>query len=299
MFHLHAGKNCVIHLNNINQLIEQKCYFGLDIPINSCCSSCAVKYVVENLNQLIDAANTNNIHSMIVLGYYYMLETDYNNAIKYYKMVLSNDHSKLLNDDYNMLLNNLGDIYCRELNEDEMKKYYLMAIDNGSIIAMYNLGYHYFVHAQYDEMKKYYEMAIQHNDTKTFYYFGKYYELIEKNYDKMKECYENAIKSNHITSIYRLGQYYELTEHDNILAQKYYLMLIDNGCHFELINKFEIIRLYFLTKNKEFVMTSISDDKIQQINNFLNNAIQEICQSCFLENLCCTKNNVYLCGLCY
>ena len=49
-------------------------------------------------------------------------------------------------------------------NYDLMKKYYLMAIEHGSIIAMFNLGCYYDDINDFDEMKKYYLMAIKYGN---------------------------------------------------------------------------------------------------------------------------------------
>ena len=52
-----------------------------------------------------------------------------------------------------------------EKNYDEMKKYYLMAIENGNVEAMCDLGdYYKHVENNYNEMKKYYMLAIKKGD---------------------------------------------------------------------------------------------------------------------------------------
>ena len=51
----------------------------------------------------------------------------------------------------------------KEYNYDEMKKYYLMAIDKGSSKAMNALGLYYqYTEPNYNQMKKYYLMAIEY-----------------------------------------------------------------------------------------------------------------------------------------
>jgi len=74
-----------------------------------------------------------------------------------------------------------------------MKKYFLMAIKKGNVLAMYNLG-HYFqcIEQNYDEMITYYMMAIEKNYLDAMYNLGLYYESIKK-YDDMEKYYLMAI----------------------------------------------------------------------------------------------------------
>ena len=69
-----------------------------------------------------------------------------------------------------------------------MKKYYLMAIDkcyntklNGDIQAINRLGKYYKSQKDYDNMKKYFLMAIDKGDTDAMYSLGSYYKEIENN----------------------------------------------------------------------------------------------------------------------
>ena len=51
---------------------------------------------------------------------------------------------------------NLAMEYYKSKNYDEMKKYFLMAIDKGNLFAMNNLGLYYkYYEKNYDLMKKY------------------------------------------------------------------------------------------------------------------------------------------------
>jgi uncharacterized protein len=86
----------------------------------------------------------------------------------------------------------LGKYYQKEKNYDEMKKYYLMAIENGSIEAMRHLRLSF--KCTNNEMKKYYLMAIENGDISAMFNLGLYYQHIEKNYDEMKKYYFNIIK---------------------------------------------------------------------------------------------------------
>ena len=187
-----------------------------------------------------------------------------------------------------------------EKNYDLMKKYHLMAIKIGGYDSMNSLGYYYrHIEKNYDLMKKYYNMAIDKNYLLTYYNFGHYYQYTEKNYDLMKKYYTKAIQSGDVDAMIQIGQYYDEIENNIQLAQKYYLMALNKNKYPVLIKKFDIIKLYFTSNNKNFIKNNASGEQKNRLAYFLDNAVDEICQSCFLENLCCVKNNVYLCGLCY
>ena len=56
----------------------------------------------------------------------------------------------------------IGYYYYIIFNENLMKKYYNISIDNGNLLAMNDLGYYYqYINYNYDLMKKYYLMAIE------------------------------------------------------------------------------------------------------------------------------------------
>ena len=58
-------------------------------------------------------------------------------------------------------MNNLGLYYKSIQDYDQMKKYYLMAIEKNNEKAMYNLAIYYKSIKDYDQMNKYYLMAIE------------------------------------------------------------------------------------------------------------------------------------------
>ena len=116
---------------------------------------------------------TNESDKLLWIGNYYKLNKKYNEMKKYYLMAIE------LNDSDAMF--NLGHYYHQiEINYDEMKKYYLMAIKLNNSLAMNNLGYYYKEIKNYDEMKKYYLMAINLNNSNAMINLCVYYEDIEK-----------------------------------------------------------------------------------------------------------------------
>ena len=87
-----------------------------------------------------------------------------------------------------------------------MKKYYLMT----NSTSMHNLGiYHQYTDKNYDEMKKYYLMAIEKGCLDSMHDLGNYNQYTDKNYDEMKKYYLMAIEKGCSDSMYSLGHYYK------------------------------------------------------------------------------------------
>jgi len=104
---------------------------------------------------------------------------------------------------------------------DQMKKYYLMAIEKGNEYAMNNLGFHYeHIEKDYELMKKYYLMAIEKGYKNAMYNLGFYYEEI-KDYDQMKKYYLMAIEKGHCIAIFDLEKWYQKNKDTVGLLQLY------------------------------------------------------------------------------
>jgi TPR repeat protein len=135
-----------------------------------------------------------------------------------------------------------------EKNYEEMKKYYLMAIENGNSNAMFHLGlYYYYIEKNYEEMKKYYLMAIENGNSYAMYNLGYYYENIEKNYEEMKKYYLMAIENGHSRAMYALCTYYDDTKEpiENLYIDLVNISnkneIIDNKI-MKLLNKYEHLK---------------------------------------------------------
>ena len=63
---------------------------------------------------------------------------------------------------------------------------------------------------------------------------------------------------------------------------------------YELLDDISIIKIYYVVKDKEFVMNNVTDDQKNKIQNFIKNKTDDICKSCYLQMDC--VNNI--CGLC-
>ena len=160
-----------------------------------------------------------------------------------------------------------------EKDYDQMKKYYLMAINKGDSNSMYNLGCYYRdVEKDYDQMKKYYLMAINKGDSNAMNNLAWYYQNVEKDYSQMKKYYLMAIDKGNSNSMNNLAWYYQNVEKDYDQMKKYYLMAIDKGntkAMDKLLNFyskqelfFDKMKLVFKHKNlvnKQVIIKSIID----------------------------------------
>ena len=64
---------------------------------------------------------------------------------------------------------------------------------------MYNLGnYYHYIEKNYDEMKKYYLMAVEKGHIKAMNDLGYYYKTIENNHDISKKYLSTLLKSSNI-----------------------------------------------------------------------------------------------------
>ena len=87
----------------------------------------------------------------------------------------------------------LGLYYHNIKDYDNMKKYYLMAIENNNDSAMFKLGRYYDDIEDYVNMLKYYNMVILHGSSdfksRAMNNMGLYYKNIMKDYDSMEKIF--------------------------------------------------------------------------------------------------------------
>jgi TPR repeat protein len=154
------------------------------------------------------------------------------------------------------------------INKENTEKFYKMAIDKGSINAMYNLGHFYFE---------------------------------QKDYENMLQCYLKAIELKEVDSMYELSIYYQnKQDFDNML--KYYLMAIetkDLGDYPEknLIN--DGMKDFNIFKVKDLLETVESPSIVVQTQINILKQQKEIMIYDNKKNLFLKLNNIIDCGICY
>ena len=141
------------------------------------------------------------------MAFYYNLNTMDKEKIK--KQIDTLLH---LNIEDGNVLNDLGTYYHHLDDDENMKKYYLLAIEKNNIIAMNNLGNYYNHIKNYDEMIKYYLLACDNHNWNAMIKLGNYYKNIN-NYKKMKKYYLMAETINNNlwwfnSPLIKIGDYY-------------------------------------------------------------------------------------------
>ena len=127
----------------------------------------------------INKYDITNGYILFFIGEYYEFKNiNYNEMIKYYLMSIDKDNINAMN--------NLARHYESIHDYDNTVKYYLMAIDKGCSSAMNNLGHYYFFDANHDEMLKYFLMAIEYGNKTAMKNLAIYYSLIS-DFDNAKK----------------------------------------------------------------------------------------------------------------
>lgn len=149
-------------------------------------------------------------------------------------------------------------------------------------------------------MLKHYTKAVELNNIDAMVNLGIYYHYIAKNYDQMMKYYNLAIIFNNPCAMCNLGNYYKKIKNHELM-QKYYLMAIEhneiNALHF-LLEHISIIKIFSLVHNKQFVINHSDVYNELKLQKFLKKTSFQICQICYQENYCQTKDDIYVCALC-
>ena len=126
-------------------------------------------------------------------------------------------------------LNMLGTLYDDEENYKEAEKWYLKAIDKGSLIAISNLAYNYIELEDYAKAIKYYkEYEKVADNPDNYYWMGFAYSYLE-DYKNAKEWYLKAVKTDEGGfSENQLGVIFD-DEGNQKEAMKWYLASIKKG----------------------------------------------------------------------
>lgn len=196
--------------------------------------------VIFNNGELCE--NPDNVELAHHLGIICVVQHKYDAAEKYYLIAIQNN--------YNVSMYNLANMYAKQKKYDYAEKYYFMAIENGYNKALNNLAYMCEIQNKYDDAEKYYLINIERNNN------------ISKN--NLVDMYEKQNKHDEILIIYhKYNKYlqFNINEHvHSILTKKVNINNIRLLQNF-LPNKSGII------KKQDFSMT---DQILLDITNFIN-----------------------------
>lgn len=215
-------------------------------------------------------------------------------------------------DDYNYL-----GYYYQYYSVDHTKaeNCYLMAcdIEKNNIFVMKNLGYYYFSIQNIEQGEKYYLMAFgsrSEGDINAILALAyDYYDINREKAEKYLQQYsEIGLEKNPREVSFNLAKYYHYTKKNMDLAEKYYLVTIENGNDKVIM---EVVNYYVSNKNYEKAtkyyliaakkgnvdvlntLTSGSGFWLSKINEYYNDDMFDVFKLCIqyqehikLENVC-------------
>ena len=263
---------------NLNEMTRVK----RNIPIEIDCETLDPDCQVLTSSPIISTTTMVNVgtkrsrewegKSAFNMGNYFNKKKDYENMKKYYLMAIEKGNLSAMS--------NLGYYYHKINDKKNMKKYYMMAIDKGHTNSMVNLGFYYQQTGDYEKMKKYFLMAIEKKNVIGMFKLGKFYKEIG-DVNNMIQFYQMASELGHDKSMNNLGNYYlEKKDYENM--KKYYLMAIEHGnaaamnnlgLYYKNIEDYETMKKYFTSAVEAGNKTAM----LNLINYFESNDVCDIC----------------------
>ena len=190
----------------------------------------------------------------------------YEDAIAIYKKLASSGDKEA---------NNIIGV-CYQLGLNDVKnaeKYFLLAIENNDIAAIYNLALLYNEETKnYKEAEKYYLMAVVKKNISAMNNLGTLYADKLLDYTKAEKYYLMAIDKNHVLAMNNLALLYQRELKDYIKAEKYYLMAVENN-DISAMNSLGILYVKNLNENKKaekYFLRAIENNDIGAMNNIAN-----------------------------
>lgn len=109
--------------------------------------------------------------------------------------IMHNDVTKLSS----IVLNYYGIFNKIKNNNKETEKYYKLAIEKGSIIAIQNLASHYDDQENYETAEKYYKMSYEKSIPESIFILAKFYDD-RKKFEEAEKYYKLCIENIYKTS---------------------------------------------------------------------------------------------------
>uniref|UniRef100_A0A6C0H6C5 RING-type domain-containing protein n=1 Tax=viral metagenome TaxID=1070528 RepID=A0A6C0H6C5_9ZZZZ len=231
----------------------------------------------------------NDSNVLNIIGIYYRhVKKDNENAKKYYLIAIEKENEDAMY--------NIGYLYDKEKDYENAKKYYLMAIVKGNTSALNNLGNLYYDKKDYENAKKYYLIAIEKGNDSAMNNLGLLYYKVEKDYENAKKYYLMSAEKGNNDAMNNLGSLYYNIEKDNENAKKYWLMAIEKGNESAMNNIKQImnkIELYLCLKEIENKTELVENEikklkKVKKVNEYENKLI-------YFDGL----NNIKNCEICF
>ena len=273
--------------------------------------------IISNNKILLDSDNC------VIIGLYYGLKKNHEEAKKYYKMGIEKDNSTSM---FYLALY----YYTIKKNYYQAVKCYQMAVERNNSNAMVHLAFYY----QTDELDyklaiKLYLKAVEQNNSYAMLNLGCYYLTIEKNYNLAKKYLIMAVEKNNPYAMMKLANYYFKIEKKYELSIKYNLMGInfDNSLaminlafyYYKIENNYELAKKYYsmgfdkYDSNEIYSFSSYVNDDfelykfltlLKTTNQYINEKINQLEKNVDIQifnnkkNLFLKLNNMNTCHYC-
>lgn len=153
------------------------------------------------------------------LGLYYEIKKDNDNMMKYYKMAVDLGNS--------IAMCYLGLHYKRINDNENTVKYHKMAVELGNVDSMVYLGDYHKDKMDYDDMLKYYLKASELGSIRVNHKLGLFYNSAH-DHDNTIYYYQKGISLKSGMCMFNLAKYYgDQGDYENMI--KYYMMAIEKG----------------------------------------------------------------------
>ncbi|ACF12910.1 TPR repeat-containing protein [Chloroherpeton thalassium ATCC 35110] len=213
---------------------------------------------LDEAQKELDSIEQDGALKQMLQGLIYDESGNFNEAEKFYLMAIDNG-------DVGAMFG-LANLYKETNRKEEAEKYYLMAIDNGDVQAMNNLANIYQKTNRKEEAEKFYLMAIDNGVAQAMNNLAILYENTNRK-EEAEKFYLMAIDNGNVSAMFNLAILYENTNRKEE-AEKFYLMAIENGVA-QAMNNLAI--LYENTNRKEeaekFYLMAIKNGDVNAMNN--------------------------------
>lgn len=201
-----------------------------------------------------------------------IIEGDHDSALKYYLSAIENGSIGAACC--------LGLYYERTSDYDNMMKYYLLGIERDDPNAAYHLALYYQKQGDSNGMMRYHLLAIDRQCSKSMVSLARYYHE-NQDFTLMLKYHLLAIENNNTEAMYDLAQYYQQVKQYEC-ALKYYSLAVDNDSQHSHLN----INLNICARQINDATSLIAYRKYFDISNVkrLNNA--------YTKNIMGNKSNI-------
>lgn len=257
--------------------------------------------------------NKNTYHKKAL---YHMNKEQYDEAIYCYEMSIENNDNDKVESIYQ-----LGNVYCLIKKNIKMaEEYYLMAIKEGHIMAIYKMallnkknnnfniaskyylmvyehiniledyikldiikyiGKMYFTKHEYENAIKYYIEGIRFDDIDILFYIANCY-FLNNNIDEAIKYFKLCVNKNDGRAMSILGDFY-MENDDYLLAIKYYEMAINNTDNYHTNILYKIAIYYYYSTDDKDINKSIKYLKIGMEKNVLDLERISLIINCYIE----------------